>query len=301
MTRQAVIDVGTNSVKFHVGELRPDGTWTTVVDRADVSRLGEGIDGDRRDRSGGHGANRRGDRRHDGRGRAARRRRRHGRRHDGPAHRDQQPGIHRAGQRSAAASRSRSSRATTNAGSRTWRCGRRRASTTGSLVVFDTGGGSSQFTFGRRQRASIVSSASTWGPSATPSDFTSTRPCRRRSCKKRRAAIAADLPRARRLGAARRSGRHGGCGHEYHRRDARLGKIRSREGPGSGHRPHAKSTGRSSVIEPLLGRCIAGRSWACNPSGPRSSWPVPASCERSWTSWGSRRSRSATVVCGTAC
>ena len=44
MSRQAVIDVGTNSVKFHVGERRPDGTWTTIVDRADVSRLGEGID-----------------------------------------------------------------------------------------------------------------------------------------------------------------------------------------------------------------------------------------------------------------
>jgi exopolyphosphatase / guanosine-5'-triphosphate,3'-diphosphate pyrophosphatase len=43
MTRQAVIDVGTNSVKFHVGERQPDGTWTTVVDRAVVSRLGEGI------------------------------------------------------------------------------------------------------------------------------------------------------------------------------------------------------------------------------------------------------------------
>jgi exopolyphosphatase / guanosine-5'-triphosphate,3'-diphosphate pyrophosphatase len=43
MSRQAVIDVGTNSVKFHVGELGADGVWTTVVDRAEVSRLGEGI------------------------------------------------------------------------------------------------------------------------------------------------------------------------------------------------------------------------------------------------------------------
>ncbi len=43
MIRQAVIDVGTNSVKFHIGECRPDGTWTTVVDRAEVTRLGEGI------------------------------------------------------------------------------------------------------------------------------------------------------------------------------------------------------------------------------------------------------------------
>src|SRR5262249_33183031 len=42
--RRAVIDVGTNSVKFHIGERQPDGTWTTVVDRAEVTRLGEGID-----------------------------------------------------------------------------------------------------------------------------------------------------------------------------------------------------------------------------------------------------------------
>jgi exopolyphosphatase/guanosine-5'-triphosphate,3'-diphosphate pyrophosphatase len=42
--RYAVIDVGTNSVKFHVGERAADGTWKTVVDRADVSRLGEGLE-----------------------------------------------------------------------------------------------------------------------------------------------------------------------------------------------------------------------------------------------------------------
>jgi exopolyphosphatase / guanosine-5'-triphosphate,3'-diphosphate pyrophosphatase len=42
--RYAVIDVGTNSVKFHVGERRRDGEWRTVVDRAEVTRLGEGLD-----------------------------------------------------------------------------------------------------------------------------------------------------------------------------------------------------------------------------------------------------------------
>ena len=41
--RFAVIDVGTNSVKLHVGERRPGGSWRTVVDRADVTRLGEGL------------------------------------------------------------------------------------------------------------------------------------------------------------------------------------------------------------------------------------------------------------------
>ena len=43
-SRFAVIDAGTNSVKFHVGEHAADGTWRTVVDRADVTRLGEGLD-----------------------------------------------------------------------------------------------------------------------------------------------------------------------------------------------------------------------------------------------------------------
>jgi exopolyphosphatase/guanosine-5'-triphosphate,3'-diphosphate pyrophosphatase len=44
VTRFAVIDVGTNSVKFHVAERDPDGSWQTVADRAEVTRLGEGLD-----------------------------------------------------------------------------------------------------------------------------------------------------------------------------------------------------------------------------------------------------------------
>jgi exopolyphosphatase/guanosine-5'-triphosphate,3'-diphosphate pyrophosphatase len=43
LVRQAVIDVGTNSVKFYVGERQAGGIWTRVVDRAEVTRLGEGI------------------------------------------------------------------------------------------------------------------------------------------------------------------------------------------------------------------------------------------------------------------
>src|SRR5215831_14771436 len=43
MPRYAVIDVGTNSVKFHVGEHDTESKWTTVVDRAEVTRLGEGL------------------------------------------------------------------------------------------------------------------------------------------------------------------------------------------------------------------------------------------------------------------
>ena len=41
--RYAVIDVGTNSVKFHIGERGDDGTWRTVADRADITRIGEGL------------------------------------------------------------------------------------------------------------------------------------------------------------------------------------------------------------------------------------------------------------------
>jgi exopolyphosphatase/guanosine-5'-triphosphate,3'-diphosphate pyrophosphatase len=41
--RYAVIDVGTNSVKFHIGERDANGAWHRVVDRAEVTRLGEGL------------------------------------------------------------------------------------------------------------------------------------------------------------------------------------------------------------------------------------------------------------------
>ena len=44
MARYAILDVGTNSVKFHIGEKHAGGTWTTVADRAEVTRLGEGLD-----------------------------------------------------------------------------------------------------------------------------------------------------------------------------------------------------------------------------------------------------------------
>jgi exopolyphosphatase/guanosine-5'-triphosphate,3'-diphosphate pyrophosphatase len=44
--RCAVVDVGTNSVKFVIAERESDGSWETVVDRAEVTRLGEGLDQD---------------------------------------------------------------------------------------------------------------------------------------------------------------------------------------------------------------------------------------------------------------
>ena len=42
--RYAVLDVGTNSVKFHIGEQLESGNWMAVIDRAEVTRLGEGLD-----------------------------------------------------------------------------------------------------------------------------------------------------------------------------------------------------------------------------------------------------------------
>lgn len=43
--RYAVIDLGTNSVKFRIAE-RSTAGWRTIVDRADVTRLGEGLEAD---------------------------------------------------------------------------------------------------------------------------------------------------------------------------------------------------------------------------------------------------------------
>jgi exopolyphosphatase / guanosine-5'-triphosphate,3'-diphosphate pyrophosphatase len=43
--RGAVIDVGTNSVKLLLGERTGDGAWREVVDRSEVTRLGEGLAG----------------------------------------------------------------------------------------------------------------------------------------------------------------------------------------------------------------------------------------------------------------
>lgn len=40
---KSVIDVGTNSIKFHVARKRPDGVLETVLDKNDIARLGEGL------------------------------------------------------------------------------------------------------------------------------------------------------------------------------------------------------------------------------------------------------------------
>jgi len=42
-SRYAVLDVGSNSIKFHLAEACADGSWKTLDDRAEVTRLGEGL------------------------------------------------------------------------------------------------------------------------------------------------------------------------------------------------------------------------------------------------------------------
>ena len=42
--RFGVVDVGTNSVKFHIGERGANGAWRRIADRAEMTRLGEGVD-----------------------------------------------------------------------------------------------------------------------------------------------------------------------------------------------------------------------------------------------------------------
>lgn len=44
MGRKAIIDIGSNSIKFFVGELAADKTITTVLDTNDIVRLGEDLD-----------------------------------------------------------------------------------------------------------------------------------------------------------------------------------------------------------------------------------------------------------------
>jgi exopolyphosphatase/guanosine-5'-triphosphate,3'-diphosphate pyrophosphatase len=39
----AAIDIGTNAVKFHLAERSADGSWRKVMDRSEVTRLGEGL------------------------------------------------------------------------------------------------------------------------------------------------------------------------------------------------------------------------------------------------------------------
>ncbi|MCU0642807.1 MAG: Ppx/GppA family phosphatase, partial [bacterium] len=43
MPRYAVMDIGTNAIKFHIAQKTHEGKWKTILDKAEVTRLGEGL------------------------------------------------------------------------------------------------------------------------------------------------------------------------------------------------------------------------------------------------------------------
>ena len=43
MKRVAIIDIGSKSIKFFVGEKQADGSIATVLDTNDIAALGEGL------------------------------------------------------------------------------------------------------------------------------------------------------------------------------------------------------------------------------------------------------------------
>ena len=43
MNKISIIDVGTNSIKFHIAELTPDGKVETILDENNIARIGEGL------------------------------------------------------------------------------------------------------------------------------------------------------------------------------------------------------------------------------------------------------------------
>ncbi len=43
MAKYAVIDIGTNSIKFHIAEKDAEGKWSVVLDESNIARLGEGL------------------------------------------------------------------------------------------------------------------------------------------------------------------------------------------------------------------------------------------------------------------
>ena len=165
--RFAVIDVGTNSIKFHIAEHRADDTWATLVDRAEVTRLGEGMAGD-------------------------------GRIQDVPLERAIRSAANSAEVRAAIHARTRV-RVDPIPGEVEARLAYLAAvSSLGlkgdGLVVFDTGGGSSQFTFGDGTRIEEQFSVPV-GAARFTERFGLDRAVSRETVEQARAAIAADFGR----------------------------------------------------------------------------------------------------------
>ena len=282
--RYAVIDAGTNSTKFHVAEIDPDsGAWRTVVDRAVVTRLGEGLEAIRRDRRRAARPDRAGHQR-DGRRGAPPRRARHRRgRHGRPAHREQ-PG----------------------------RCRRARAGPVGRRARGDLGRGRGSARPSRRgdgDRARRRADRRLRHRRRELAVHLRPRGGRRRAVQpeRRRGPVhravrvdARGLGRGRRRGRRRDRGRarpprratttarcrrHGWCRDEPGGRAARPDHLRPGGHPG--HRPGPRRDRPSDRAVPRPGRRRgAGRSPACSRHAPRSSSPARASSGPSSTSSG---------------
>ena len=223
----------------------PDGSWQTVVDRAEVTRLGEGLRRARAAPAGADAAHRR-------------RRRRHGRGGSAAPGAAEIAAVATAGMRIAensaelvdavrercgvgieVISGEEEARLAYLAATSALDVGRE------SLVVFDTGGGSSQFTFGRparvEERFSVDVGAARYterfGLDGVVSDEGLAQ------------ALAGDRgrPRAtRRAAATGRARRPGRRPHEPRRRPAPPRRVRPRRRPGNGPRPGPRSTARST-------------------------------------------------------
>ena len=268
--RFAVIDVGTNSVKFHVGERTADGAWRTITDRAEVTRLGEGLAelgaaGRRADR-----AHRRRDGRH-GRGGAPRPRR---------GDRRGRHGGMRIAPNSAASSTPCAARTGVEIevidGEEEGRLAYLAAKSglgvgSGSLVVFDTGGGSSQFTFGRGEHVDERFSVNV-GAVRVTERFGLDTAVDEATVAAALEAIAADLVAPRRAPGARRAGGDGRRRDQPLRGQARPDDVRPGRRPGHGARRSPRSTARSSSTA-RAAPTSAARSSDCSRRARRSSSP----------------------------
>ena len=137
----------------------------------------------------------------------------------------------------------------------------------GTRVVFDTGGGSSQFTFGDGGRVDERFSVDVGAVRFTERYGLD----RGRVARARCAAALGDRGRARaarRPPGARCGRRHGRRGHQPRRRQARARRLRPRRGPGDGARPRARSTARSSSTA-RAAPTSGARSSACSRTAPR--------------------------------
>ena len=277
-----MIDCGTNSIKFHVGERGDDGTWSVVVDRAEITRLGEGMEDTGRispeaiqrtvDAVSGMAEEAR------------------------ALHVRAIAAVGTAGLRAASngdevvraideatgievqvisgEEESRLAYLAVRAGL---------GAIDGPVVVFDSGGGSTQFTFGEgdavHERFSLEVGAVRYTErfglaGAVSADVLA----------EALEAIAADLARLDGRPAAGRGGRDGRDRHQPHGGEPRARPLRSRPRAGRHARPGGDRPADRAVPHPRR-RGPPRRSSASSRSAPTSSWPAPASCGRCWTGW----------------